>query len=78
MNHTYISMEELATRLGYKAETINRKMVGSVLIEGIHFVRPLGGRKRLFIWDAIERDMIAGFGRNAPVIPLANGGLCNG
>lgn len=78
MNHTYISVEELAARLGYKPDSINRRMVGTVLLEGVHFVRPLGGRKRLFIWDVIERDMFAGFNRSAPVIPLANGGVCNG
>lgn len=75
---TYISAEELAQRLGYTPQTINRKMVNTVLIEGIHFFRPLGGRKKLFIWEVIERDMIEGFGRTSPTIPLANGGVCHG
>jgi hypothetical protein len=51
-------------------------MVDSVLIEGIHYIRPFGGRKMLFIWEHIERDMMA------PVsslgIPMANGEVCNG
>ncbi len=30
---------------------------GSVLLEGVHDVRPFGGRKILYIWEIIERDM---------------------
>ncbi|EQD74524.1 hypothetical protein B1A_04425, partial [mine drainage metagenome] len=45
-----------------------------VLIEGIHYFRPFGGRKILYIWETIERDMIASctstFG-----IPMADGGV---
>jgi len=26
----------------------------SVLLEGIHYFRPFGGRKILFIWEAVE------------------------
>jgi len=28
-----------------------------VLLEGIHYIRPFGRRKILFIWESIERDM---------------------
>jgi hypothetical protein len=27
------------------------------LLEGIHYIRPFGGRKILYIWERIEKDM---------------------
>jgi hypothetical protein len=32
-------------------------MKDAVLLEGIHYFRPFGGRKILYIWEAIEKDM---------------------
>ena len=26
-------------------------------MEGIHYIRPFGGRKILYIWERIEKDM---------------------
>jgi hypothetical protein len=48
-----------------------------VLIEGVHYFRPFGGRKILYIWDAIERDMQVAPSRATLVsgIPMANGGV---
>ncbi|MGO2363613.1 MAG: hypothetical protein ACTH5O_05015 [Psychrobacter sp.] len=31
-----------------------------MLIEGIHYIRPFGGRKILYIWEEIEKDMRTG------------------
>jgi hypothetical protein len=45
-----------------------------VLLEGVHYIRPFGGRKILFLWDAIERDMYVP-GGSAIAIPMANGGV---
>lgn len=28
-----------------------------MLIEGVHYIRPFGGRKILYIWEQIEKDM---------------------
>ena len=53
MSLTYLSANELAERIHYKPETIMKKMVDCILFEGIHYVRPLGGRKKLFIWENI-------------------------
>jgi len=48
-----------------------------VLIEGIHYIRPFGGRKILYIWDAIQKDMVK-FSKNTMAIPMSNGGVVNG
>lgn len=76
MNQTYLTTDALAARIHYDARTIRDRLKDSVLLEGVHYFRPFGGRKILYIWEAIERDMqIAGSGVSA--IPMANGGLCN-
>jgi hypothetical protein len=41
-----------------------------VLLEGIHYFRPFGGRKILYIWDRIEKDMF-----KAPAINTLIAGL---
>jgi hypothetical protein len=41
-------------------------------------VRPFGGRKILFVWEAIERDMRAMAGVDRMAIPMANGGVLHG
>ena len=36
---------------------IRERLKDSVLLEGTHYVRPFGGRKILYLWENIERDM---------------------
>lgn len=76
MQQTYLTTDELSGRIKYDSRTIRERLKDSVLIEGVHYFRPFGGRKILFIWEAIERDMrMTGesFG-----IPMANGEVCHG
>ena len=54
---TYITTDELATRIHYDARTIRTRLKDAVLLEGVHYIRPFGGRKLLFIWEAIQRDI---------------------
>ncbi|WP_221794349.1 hypothetical protein [Oceanobacter mangrovi] len=54
---TYLTTEELSARIKYDARTIRNQLKDSVLLEGIHYVRPFGGRKILYIWERIEQDM---------------------
>ena len=54
---TYLTTDELAERIKYDARTIRTRMVDSVLKEGRHYLRPFGGRKLLFVWEAIQEDM---------------------
>lgn len=54
---TYLTTDQLAERIHYDARTIRDCMKDTVLLEGVHYCRPFGGRKLLFIWEAIERDI---------------------
>ena len=56
MNLTYITTKELAERIHYNERTIRNQLKDSVLIEGIHYIRPFGGRKILYVWERIEED----------------------
>lgn len=64
---THLTLQELSERINYKPQTILRKLIGKHLIEGIHYFRPFGGRKMVFIWEPINRDMR----RPAVTCPLA-------
>lgn len=78
MEQTYLTTEALAERIKYDARTIRNRLKDSVLLEGVHYFRPFGGRKILYIWEAIERDMRKTAARSAIAIPMANGGVCGG
>lgn len=75
-NSDYLTTDELSARIKYDARTIRERLKDSVLIEGTHYFRPFGGRKILYIWEAIERDMVASKARvsgGMMAIPMANG-----
>ena len=77
----YLTTEELSARIKYDVRTIRDRLKDSVLLEGIHYFRPFGGRKILFIWDAVERDMNAArSAARSPMagIPMATGGVLHG
>lgn len=77
MSQTYLTTDELSARIKYNARTIRERLKDSVLLEGIHYIRPFGGRKILYIWEKIETDM-GGTCPQAFAIPMANGGVCHG
>jgi hypothetical protein len=74
---TFLTTEELANKLHYNERYIRQFLLDSVLLEGIHYFRPFGRRKILFIWETIERDMMKSSTREV-LIPLACGGVCHG
>lgn len=76
MSQTYLTTEELSSRIKYDARTIRERLKDSVLLEGRHYVRPFGGRKILYIWESIEADMLATGAERVSAIPMANGGTC--
>jgi len=78
MSDTYLTTEELATRIKYDPRTIRERLKDSVLLEGVHYIRPFGGRKILYLWEAIERDMFKHSQTGSLAIPMSNGGLCHG
>lgn len=75
-----LTTEELAARIKYDPRTIRERLKDSVLIEGTHYIRPFGGRKILYVWEAISRDMrkvhISPLAVRSS-IPMANGGYLN-
>lgn len=78
LDHTYLTTDELAVRIKYDARTIRERMKDSVLLEGIHYIRPFGGRKILYIWEVIERDMLNHASVDSSAIPMSNGGILHG
>lgn len=78
MNTEYLTTEELSLRIKYDVRTIRERLKDSVLLEGEHYIRPFGGRKILYIWTAIERDMKHRSREVGLVVPLASGGVCCG
>lgn len=76
MSTEYLTTEELASRIKYDPRTIRDRPKDSVLLEGIHYIRPFGGRKILYIWDAIERDMVVHSQESGTLVPMANGSVC--
>ena len=74
---TYLTTQELSERIKYDPRTIRSTLKDSVLIEGVHYIRPFGGRKILYIWERIAIDM-SKFSMDAMSIPMANGGSING
>ena len=78
MSLTYLTTSELAGYIKYDCRTIRERLKDSVLLEGVHYIRPFGGRKILYIWERIESDMFAKSESNNLGIPMANGGVCHG
>lgn len=76
MPTTYVTTEELSGLIKYDARTIRERLKDSVLLEGKHYIRPFGGRKILYLWEAIEADMRCA--ENTGTIPMANGAACHG
>ncbi|MDP9139955.1 MAG: hypothetical protein M3O62_04090 [Pseudomonadota bacterium] len=74
---TYLTTDELSARIKYDARTIRNRLKDSVLLEGRHYIRPFGGRKILYIWEAIERDMQASVAPKVMDIPMASGAFCH-
>lgn len=81
MESEFLTTEELSKRLKYDVRTIRERLIDSVLLEGVHYFRPFGGRKILYIWQNIQRDMMS-LSHQKPTtmvgIPMANGRVLHG
>lgn len=76
---TYLTTEELSSRIKYDPKTIRQQLKDSVLIEGKHYIKPFGRRKILYLWEEIEKEMLSGANKTEKIsIPMANGELCHG
>ncbi|MGR5063995.1 hypothetical protein [Photobacterium sp. DNB22_13_2] len=60
MSFTYLTTAELSAVIKYDKRVIREQLKDSVLFEGIHYIRPFGGRKILFIWERVEEEMLNG------------------
>ncbi|KWU01225.1 hypothetical protein AB4138_05985 [Vibrio sp. 10N.286.52.C3] len=78
MDQTLLTAKELASRIKFSANYINATLRDSLFIEGKHYIRPFNGRKILYIWEAIERDLYQSASRNQNIIPMAGGRICYG
>ncbi|ERS91506.1 hypothetical protein [Halomonas sp. PBN3] len=78
MAHVYLTTSELAARIKYDVRTIRERLKDRVLLEGIHYIRPFGGRKILYLWEPIERDMKLYSAEESLGVPMARGGVCHG
>nr|WP_093186221.1 hypothetical protein [Thiocapsa sp. KS1] len=78
MMPTFITTQQLADRIQYDERYIRERLVPEVLVEGVHYLRPFGRRKLLFVWEAIEQELFRPESARSTGIPLANGGVCRG
>jgi hypothetical protein len=78
MTKTYLTTDELSGRIKYDARTIREQLKDSVLLEGVHYIRPFGKRKILYLWEQIEQDMALPSASSVFAIPMANGAVCHG
>ena len=76
-SYTYLTTEELAERIKYDCRTIRQSLKDTVLLEDLHYIKPFGRRKILFLWEEVEKTMLTS-ARNEEslAIPMANGGVC--
>lgn len=76
----YLTATELSERIKFNPKYISQVLRDTVFIEGLHYVRPFGGRKILYLWDAIEAEMLKQGRSEAAdgLIPMARGGVCRG
>ncbi|APX91788.1 hypothetical protein BWR19_01870 [Halomonas sp. 1513] len=77
-SYTYLTTEELAARIKYDCRTIRQCLKDTVLLEGKHYIKPFGRRKILFLWEAVEQEMLACSRENDLAIPMVGGGVCHG
>jgi hypothetical protein len=75
---TYLTTDELSSRIKYDSRTIRERLKDSVLLEGRHYIRPFGGRKTLYIWENVENDMAKYSQVGSLGIPMASGGSLHG
>ncbi|MEJ6080724.1 hypothetical protein MT391_19655 [Vibrio sp. 1-Bac 57] len=70
MNITYMTTSELSERIKYDQRTIREQLKDSVLFEGVHYIRPFGGRKILYLWERIEEEMLNGISLNSLTVGM--------
>jgi len=75
---TFLTTDQLAEKIHYDSRYIREQLKDTVLIEGIHYFRPFGRRKILFVWETIEQEILKSIQPPMQMIPLAAGGSVRG
>ena len=66
---TYITTDELATRIHYDARTIRTRLKDAVLLEGVHYIRPFGAAGKQSLQDyLVNRRVDAAFRDRVPLL----------
>ena len=78
MPEELLTTEELSMRIKYPPRTIRERLKDSVLIEGVHYIRPFGGRRILYLWGRIAADIGRASLASSTDIPMANGETIRG
>jgi len=65
-----MTTSELSERIKYDQRTIREQLKDSVLFEGVHYIRPFGGRKILYLWERIEEEMLNGISSNSLIVGM--------
>ncbi|MDQ6984486.1 MAG: hypothetical protein Q9M44_07200 [Ghiorsea sp.] len=78
MTHTFLTTEELSHKLKYDPNYSRQFLMDTVLMENIHYIRPFGRRRILFIWEPIEQEMLRNIEQEPTLIPMASGGMIHG
>ena len=76
--YTYLSAEQLAQRIPFSRRYIAEVMKDSVFEHGIHYIKPFGGRKIIYLWEPIEELILSNQQQASAGIPMAGGGVCHG
>ncbi len=74
MKNTYLTTKELSKFIKYDPRTIRDQLKDTIFIEGLHYIRPFGGRKILYIWEEVEALMLKDslLVKNNEVVPFLN------
>lgn len=73
INVGYLTTEQFAKRISYNPRTNRNRLKDSIFVGIVHYFRPSGGRKFVYVWEAIEQDLQKHSARQAPAIRIANG-----
>lgn len=67
MNNTYLTTDELSCRIKYDSRYIREHLKDRVFKKDIHYIKPFGGRKILFVWNEIEKIMATSYKEENPM-----------
>lgn len=67
MNIIYLTTEELSCRIKYDSRYIREHLKDRVFKKDIHYIKPFGGRKILFVWNEIEKILTTSYKEENPM-----------